>query len=53
MLPDPLHPAVVHFPIVLMVLLPFVAASALWAIRRGARPVRAWAVPVGAAALSH
>jgi len=49
-LPDPLHPAVVHFPIVLMVLLPFMAASALWAIRRGARPARAWAVPVAAAA---
>ena len=50
MLPDPLHPAVVHFPIVLMVLLPFVAAGALWAIRRGARPARAWAVMVAAAA---
>lgn len=50
MLPDPLHPAVVHFPIVLIVLLPFVAAGALWAIRGGARPARAWAVPVAAAA---
>jgi uncharacterized membrane protein len=49
-LPDPLHPAVVHFPIVLRVLLPFVAAGALWAIRRGARPARTWAVPVAAAA---
>ena len=37
MLPDPLHPAVIHFPIVLMVLLPLVAAWALWTIRRGAR----------------
>jgi uncharacterized membrane protein len=49
-LPDPLHPAVVHFPIVLMVLLPVVSAGALWAIRRGARPVKAWTVPVAAAA---
>lgn len=50
MLPDPLHPAVVHFPIVLMVLLPLVAAGALWAIRRGARASRAWAVPLTVAA---
>ncbi len=50
MLPDPLHPAVVHFPIVLMVLLPIVSVGALWAIRRGARPTRAWAVPVATAA---
>jgi uncharacterized membrane protein len=49
-LPDPLHPAVVHFPIVLMVLFPFVAAGALWAIRRGARPARSWVVTVAAAA---
>ena len=46
MLPDPLHPAVVHFPIVFMAVLPLVAAGALWAIRRGAAPARAWAVPV-------
>lgn len=50
MLPDPLHPAVVHFPIVLMTLLPVVAFGALWAIRRGAGPVQAWAIPVAAAA---
>ena len=53
MLPDPLHPAVIHFPIVLMVLLPLVAAWALWTIRRGARPAAAWLVPlVTAAALA-
>jgi hypothetical protein len=53
MLPDPLHPAVVHFPIVLMFLLPVVALGALWAIRRGAPPRLAWAAPVlVAAALS-
>ena len=45
-LPNPLHPAVVHFPVVLAVLLPFFAAGALWAIRRGTTPRRAWAIPV-------
>jgi len=49
-LPSPLHPAVVHFPIVLMILLPVVALGALWAIRRGAAPLRAWAIPVALAA---
>ncbi|HEX8941677.1 MAG TPA: DUF2231 domain-containing protein [Gemmatimonadaceae bacterium] len=53
MLPHPLHPAVVHFPIVLMLLLPVAAFVALWMIRRGANVRRAWAVPVlGAAALA-
>ena len=46
MLPNPLHPAVVHFPVVLAVLLPIFAAAALWTIRRGTTPRRAWAVPV-------
>lgn len=50
MLPDPLHPAVIHFPLVLAVLMPFFAVGALWAIRRGARPSRAWALPVVLAA---
>lgn len=50
MLPDPLHPAVVHFPIVFVILLPVVAVWALLAIRRGARPLRAWAIPVALAA---
>ncbi len=49
-LPSPLHPAVVHFPIVLMILLPVAALGAFWAIRRGAAPLRAWAVPVALAA---
>ena len=51
MLPNPLHPAVVHFPIVLACLLPLFAIGALVAIRRGARPLRAWSLPlaVGAA----
>lgn len=53
MLPDPLHPAVVHFPIVLTFLLPLVAFLALWRIRRGAPARSAWAFTVaGAAALS-
>jgi hypothetical protein len=45
MLPNPLHPAVVHFPIVLAFLLPLFAIGALVAIRRGARPLRAWSLP--------
>jgi uncharacterized membrane protein len=49
-LPDPLHPAIVHFPVVLAVILPLFAAGALWAIRRGARPRRAWAIPLSIAA---
>jgi len=51
MLPSPLHPAIVHFPVVLMVFLPLVALGALWAIRRGATPLRAWAMPAALAAL--
>lgn len=50
MLPDPLHPAVVHFPIVLAVLLPIFALGALWAIRRGAAPRKAWGIPLAIAA---
>jgi uncharacterized membrane protein len=49
MIPDPLHPAVVHFPIVFMVLLPLVAVGALWAIRRDTPPRRAWAFPLAVA----
>lgn len=46
MLPDPLHPAIVHFPVVLAFLLPIAALGALWAIRRGARARRAWGIPL-------
>jgi uncharacterized membrane protein len=46
MLPNPLHPAIVHFPVVLAFLLPLVALGALWAIRRGSRPRAAWSVPL-------
>ena len=46
----PLHPLVVHFPIVLAMLLPIFVVVALWAVRKGATPRRAWAVPVAVAA---
>lgn len=49
MLPEPLHPAVVHFPIVLAVLLPVAAVGALIATRRGASVRRVWVIPVGLA----
>lgn len=42
MLPDPLHPAVVHFPIAIAALLPFAAALAAAAIATGALDRRAW-----------
>lgn len=42
----PLHPLVVHFPVVLVVLLPIFALAALWAIRRGTTARRAWLVPL-------
>lgn len=42
----PLHPLIVHFPIVLSVILPISAVVALWAVRKGATPRKAWAVPV-------
>lgn len=44
MIPDPLHPAVVHFPVVLAVLAPVIALAALWAIGRGSRPRMAWGI---------
>jgi uncharacterized membrane protein len=51
MIPDPLHPAIVHFPIVLAVLLPFAAVVALLSIRRGAPARKVWPVLVVLAAL--
>ena len=51
MIPNPLHPAVVHFPIVLAVLLPVAAGVALVTIHRGARPLHAW-LPVVALSLA-
>jgi uncharacterized membrane protein len=43
MLPDPLHPAVVHLPIALGFLTPLLALLALLASRLGLLPLRAWA----------
>lgn len=50
MLPDPLHPAIVHFPVVLAFLLPVSAVVAIWAISKGSRASRAWVVPLAIAA---
>ncbi|MFO0691744.1 MAG: DUF2231 domain-containing protein [Myxococcota bacterium] len=41
-MPDPLHPAVVHFPIVLALLAPFIAGAVFWAIHTRRLPARAW-----------
>ncbi|HEX5581894.1 MAG TPA: DUF2231 domain-containing protein [Gemmatimonadaceae bacterium] len=46
----PMHPLVVHFPVVLTVLLPISALIALWAIRKGTTPRKAWALPLAMAA---
>jgi len=45
-LPEPLHPAIVHFPIVFVALLPLVAIAALILLHRGrkVRPVWGWVV---------
>lgn len=49
MIPYPLHPALIHFPLVLGLLLPVIAVATLWAIRRGAGAARAWSIMVAAA----
>lgn len=49
MLPDPIHPAVVHFPVVLAFLLPISALVAILTIRKGTRVKRAWLVPLAIA----
>jgi uncharacterized membrane protein len=46
LLPDPLHPAVVHLPIAFAILVPVVAAFALLAARTGLVPTRGWAFVV-------
>lgn len=51
MLPDPLHPALVHFPVVFAVLLFPLAIGALLLLRRGGAPRRAWAAVVAVHAL--
>lgn len=42
MWPDPLHPALVHFPIVLALLAPVIAAALFWAIDTKKVPTTAW-----------
>ena len=44
LVPQPLHPAVVHLPIALTVLVPIFAVGSLITIKRGARALRAWSV---------
>src|SRR5688500_4959411 len=44
LIPNPLHPEVVHLPIAFAVILPLFAIGALWFIRRGARPRAAWRI---------
>jgi len=46
LLPTPLHPAVVHLPMALAVLVPLFAIGALVATHRGARPMRSWSIAV-------
>jgi uncharacterized membrane protein len=46
-LPDPLHPAAVHFPIAFAVLAPFVSGLVLLAIRAGRLRGAAWRWVVG------
>ncbi|NNG16452.1 MAG: hypothetical protein HKM89_08225 [Gemmatimonadales bacterium] len=51
MLPDPLHPAIVHYPIVLATLLPLAAIIALIMIARGSHARKTWAFVVVLSAL--
>jgi uncharacterized membrane protein len=51
MLPDPLHPAVVHLPVALAVLMPLAALAAFVAIARGWMPARTWVAVVALQAL--
>jgi len=44
LLPNPLHPAIVHLPIALTLLVPVFAVGALWAIHKGSRPWKAWGI---------
>lgn len=57
MIPNPLHPAIVHFPVVFAVLLPLATIIALFLISRGGRFRRMWTLPalfaVGLAVASY
>lgn len=44
LLPNPLHPAIVHMPMALTVLLPIFAVVALVAVHRGANSLRTWGI---------
>jgi uncharacterized membrane protein len=44
LVPDPLHPAVVHFPVALAAIIPLFTALILLAIRSGRTPLSTWAV---------
>jgi len=46
MLPDPLHPAVVHLPIALAILIPGFAILGTWLIAREFLPARSWSLIV-------
>lgn len=46
MSPLPLHPVVVHFPIVLAFLVPIVAAVVAWGIFRDKHQQRSWLLPL-------
>lgn len=46
MLPDPLHPAVVHLPIALAVVVPGLAVLGTLLIHRGFLPARSWGLVV-------
>ena len=51
----PVHPMVVHFPLVFAILFPIVALAVLWVLRDSPQPRRLWAIPVllaGALAVS-
>jgi uncharacterized membrane protein len=51
MLPDPLHPALVHFPLALAGLIPLFVIGAIVAMRRGVAARRAWSLVVALLAL--
>jgi uncharacterized membrane protein len=46
MMPDPLHPAVVHLPIALATLIPVLAILGILSIQKAFLPARSWAVIV-------
>lgn len=46
MLPDPLHPAIVHLPIALAILVPVIALLATILIQKGFAPSRGWAIVI-------